>query len=169
MNVPQLYIQIAVESTAWLRINNLYVFCDKIINEALRFLFSKDRPFVVERAIEVSFLFTDSISIRELNSIWRGVDKSTNVLSFPSNFCMDSKCLSVIGDIVLAYEVIEQEAIEFQKTFENHLTHLIIHGFLHLLGYNHVNDRDACIMEELETCILANLGFSDPYEGYILF
>jgi probable rRNA maturation factor len=71
----------------------------------------------------------------------------------------------MLGDIIIAKETVEREAVELEKPFNDHLTHLMVHGFLHLLGYDHMNDTEAEIMEGLETRILADLGLSDPYEG----
>lgn len=71
----------------------------------------------------------------------------------------------MLGDIIIARETVERETIELEKSFDDHLTHLLVHGFLHLLGYDHMNSDEAEIMEGLETRILAQLGLSDPYEG----
>jgi probable rRNA maturation factor len=71
----------------------------------------------------------------------------------------------MLGDIIIARETLEREAAELEKSFDDHLTHLLVHGFLHLLGYDHMNSAEAEIMEGLETRILAQLGLSDPYEG----
>jgi probable rRNA maturation factor len=71
----------------------------------------------------------------------------------------------MLGDIIIARETVEREAHELEKSFDDHLTHLMVHGFLHLLGYDHKNNAEAEIMEGLETRILAILGLSDPYEG----
>ena len=71
----------------------------------------------------------------------------------------------MLGDIIIARETVAREAVELEKSFDDHLTHLMVHGFLHLFGYDHNNDTEAEIMEGLETRILAKLGLSDPYEG----
>ncbi len=107
---------------------------------------------------EVSVLFTDSAFIRDLNKTYRSVDKATNVLSFPS-----PKVEKTLGDIILCLEVIFNEAVEQQKTFQDHFMHLVVHGFLHLVGYDHVNDEDAEIMEQLEIDILNRVGINNPY------
>ncbi len=107
---------------------------------------------------EVSVLFTDSIFIRDLNKTYRSVDKPTNVLSFPSQ-----KIEKTLGDIILCLEVIFNEAVEQQKTFQDHFMHLVVHGFLHLAGYDHVNDADAEMMEQLEIDILKRVGINNPY------
>lgn len=113
---------------------------------------------------ELSLVFTDDAAIRELNAHWRAKDKPTNVLSFPAFALTPAHPVPpVLGDIVIAQETVAQEAALEMKSFEHHLTHLVIHGFLHLLGYDHETDDEADAMEVLETRILATLGIADPY------
>ncbi len=111
---------------------------------------------------EVSVLLTDDAEQQELNRQWRGIDKSTNVLSFPQlePFAPVS---GLVGDITLALETVQREAEEMNVSFEAHFTHLVVHGFLHLLGHDHIEDDEAEVMESLETKILAGLGIADPY------
>lgn len=111
---------------------------------------------------EVSVLLTEDAEQRELNRQWRGIDKSTNVLSFPQlePFAPVS---GLVGDITLALETVQREAEEMGVGFEAHFTHLVVHGFLHLLGHDHIEDGEAEVMETLETKILAGLGIADPY------
>ena len=119
---------------------------------------------------EISVLLADNIYSRELNHSYRGKDSPTNVLSFPAMTREELEKVSykqppiILGDIVLALEVVLQEAEEQKKRFLDHITHLIIHGTLHLLGYDHVEDAEADAMEALEISILENLGISDPYQ-----
>lgn len=88
------------------------------------------------------------------------------MLSFPAFPVQPGKMPGpMLGDIIIARETVEREATELEKSFDDHLTHLLVHGFLHLLGYDHMNSAEAEIMEGLETRILAQLGLSDPYEG----
>lgn len=110
---------------------------------------------------EVSVLLTDDDFIWQLNKNYRGVDKPTNVLSFPAPK-MDAP-VPPLGDIVLSLNTIKKEAIEQGKTFESHLIHLIIHGSLHLTGYDHISDGDAEQMEAKEIELMKNLGFDNPY------
>lgn len=112
----------------------------------------------------LSVLLTDDAAQRALNAQWRQMDKSTNVLSFPA---MDpfTPINGLIGDISMARETLERETGELDKSFTDHFTHLLVHGFLHCLGYDHENDADALVMEGLETQILASLGIDDPYAG----
>jgi probable rRNA maturation factor len=119
------------------------------------------------RGAEVAVLLTDDAGIRKLNLDWRGIDKATNVLSFPSTpspVCHDAPAAPrMLGDIAIAYETMRREAAEDGKPFDHHLSHLAVHGFLHLVGYDHENDADAEAMESLETKILVQLGIPDPY------
>jgi probable rRNA maturation factor len=112
---------------------------------------------------EVSFVATDDAHIRALNRSYRRKDTPTNVLSFPGKSAESGRFGPLLGDIVVARETIAREAEAGGLTFEDHLSHLIVHGFLHLLGYDHVQDADAAFMERLETAILADLGIADPY------
>jgi probable rRNA maturation factor len=110
---------------------------------------------------ELAIVLTDDSAIRQLNRLWRGVDAATNVLSFPSKQTADEP--AHLGDIVLAYETIALEASAEGKPFAHHLAHLVVHGFLHLIGYDHENDVDAEAMEQTERKILRHLNIPDPY------
>ncbi|TPQ36736.1 rRNA maturation RNase YbeY [Bradyrhizobium guangdongense] len=116
---------------------------------------------------EVAVMLTDDQGIRTLNSNWRGIDKATNVLSFPAlqpeGARKPGDAPRMLGDIAIAFETMRREADEEQKPFDHHLSHLAVHGFLHLVGYDHENDADAEEMEALERDILAELGIPDPY------
>jgi probable rRNA maturation factor len=106
---------------------------------------------------ELSLLFTNNETIRSLNKDFRGKNKPTNVLSFPQNSC------NLLGDVILASETVREEARLAGKPLEDHMAHLIIHGFLHLLGHDHQKDEEAELMEAYERAALAKLGISDPY------
>jgi probable rRNA maturation factor len=116
---------------------------------------------------ELAVMLTDDAGIRTLNSNWRGIDKPTNVLSFPAlpptGPGGPEDAPRMLGDIAIAYETTRKEADDEQKPFDHHLSHLAIHGFLHLIGYDHEKDEDAEAMEALEQEILAQLGIPDPY------
>ena len=116
---------------------------------------------------ELAVMLTDDDGIRTLNSNWRGIDKPTNVLSFPalppSGPSGPDDAPRMLGDIAIAYQTTRQEADEEQKPFDHHLSHLAVHGFLHLIGYDHEQNDDAEDMETLEREILAQLGIPDPY------
>jgi probable rRNA maturation factor len=112
---------------------------------------------------ELAIVLTDDSAIRVLNRAWRGVDAATNVLSFPAPRIGGGPAL--IGDIVMAYETIDREARAEAKPFAHHVAHLAVHGFLHLLGYDHARKKDAEAMEKLERDILRRLGVPDPYRS----
>ncbi|ANT49799.1 rRNA maturation RNase YbeY [Mesorhizobium amorphae] len=113
---------------------------------------------------ELSIVFSDDAHIRTLNDGWRGKDKPTNVLSFPAfPFPKGGPLPPMLGDIVLAAETVAKEAGLEDKPLENHITHLIIHGLLHLLGYDHETDAEAEEMEAIERSALARLAIPDPY------
>lgn len=114
---------------------------------------------------ELSLLLTDDKRIRIVNRDWRGFDKATNVLSFPAAPPERMAGSPVLGDIVLALETIAREAEAEEKSFGDHLSHLVIHGLLHLLGEDHETPEQAERMEALETAALARLGIADPYAG----
>ncbi len=116
----------------------------------------------VTGAAELSILLTNDAEQHELNRQWRGKDSSTNVLSFPQIEPF-APVTGLLGDISLARETLEREAAEQGVTFEAHFTHLVVHGFLHILGYDHMTDAEAAEMEGLETVILHGLGIEDPY------
>jgi len=116
---------------------------------------------------ELAVMLTDDAGIRTLNNNWRGIDKPTNVLSFPAlpptGPVGPDDPPRMLGDIAIAYQTTRKEADDEQKPFDQHLSHLAIHGFLHLIGYDHEKDDDAETMEALEQEILAQLGIPDPY------
>jgi len=117
---------------------------------------------LVPAASEVSVLLTDDASVRDLNRAWRGLDKPTNVLSFPAAKAGGA----LLGDIAIAYETLAGEAAADTKPFLHHLAHLAVHGFLHLLGYDHQTDSQADAMEGLERAALARLDIADPYRAH---
>jgi probable rRNA maturation factor len=115
----------------------------------------------------VTVVLTDDAEIKSLNSDWRGFDKPTNVLSFPAAPSPGGEARpgnERLGDVIIAYETVKREAADEGKPFANHLSHLAVHGFLHLVGYDHDTDAKAAIMEGLERKALASLGIPDPYE-----
>ena len=114
------------------------------------------------RTCELAVMLTDDKSIRALNRQWRGKNAATNVLSFPAAPGGRSAA-RLLGDIVIAYETTAAESRAEGKPFDHHLVHLVVHGFLHLLGYDHESDREAEEMERRERKILAQLDVPDPY------
>lgn len=115
---------------------------------------------------ELTIRFVSASEIQTLNHVYRRKNKPTNVLSFPFNLPEEVKSeLPLLGDIVICHSVIQEEASAQSKTTEAHFAHMIIHGVLHLLGFDHISEEDANIMEPLEVTVLAKLGFNNPYEA----
>lgn len=153
-------IDVSIESGVWDDEAAMTGLARKAIDAAVDHL---GRP-MPKAGSEVSLLFTDDAAIQLLNNDWRGKDKPTNVLSFPAFPPSRTGQLPLmLGDIILASETVSREAQEEAKPLENHIIHLIVHGFLHLAGYDHETDEDAEEMEGLEREILAALAIPDPY------
>jgi probable rRNA maturation factor len=112
---------------------------------------------------EVSILLTDDKAIRLLNREWRGIDKPTNVLSFPAATTKASVRMPLFGDIVIAYETLKRECDDEGRIFLHHLAHLTVHGFLHLIGYDHQVEAQAEEMEGLESKIMMRMQMPDPH------
>jgi probable rRNA maturation factor len=149
-------VDIMVESAQWRTKRNTNALLQRAIAAAA--------AAVPTRGGEVAIVLTDDKAIRVLNRDWRQKNAPTNVLSFPAKQSGSARGTPrLLGDIVIAYETTEREARAERKPFAHHLTHLAVHGFLHLVGYDHVADDEAQTMEGLETSILARLGVPDPY------
>ena len=112
--------------------------------------------------VEMTVRIVDEDESHELNLTYRGKDRPTNVLSFPFE-CPDEVELPLLGDLVICRQVVEREAAEQEKPLMAHWAHMVVHGSLHLLGYDHIEDDEAEEMESLETQIMQGLGFDDPY------
>ncbi|HBZ17240.1 MAG TPA: rRNA maturation RNase YbeY [Pantoea sp.] len=125
-----------------------------------RWLEAAVTPFQPES--EVTVRLVDEAESNELNLTYRGKDKPTNVLSFPFEAPPGIE-LPLLGDLIICRQVVEQEAAEQGKTVEAHWAHMVVHGTLHLLGYDHIDDDEAEEMEALETEIMLALGYPDPY------
>ncbi len=159
-------IDVAVPCEAWSRV------CpdaEALARAAARAALAQS-PLVPPGPLEVAITLTGDAEQRRLNRRFRGFDRPTNVLAFPAwepNAAAAPDMSILLGDVVLAFETVEHEAIEQKKSIGGHLSHLIVHGVLHLLGYDHRNKSEAAAMESLETAILAELGVPDPYRGTI--
>ena len=154
MSAP--HLDIIVEAPAWNALRGVKPALRRAIAAAAA-------PMQLEES-ELAIVLTDDAAIRELNYRWRGRDKPTNVLSFPAHGLVPHGSEPrPLGDVVIAYETMEREAQEQGLPLTHHLTHLAVHGFLHLLGYDHESDTEAETMEQLERDILARLDVPDPY------
>ena len=151
-NNAELTVDIKIDENKWRKIKNIKDFTKKIITDITE---SVD----IKKFQEISIYYTNNKTIEELNTKYRGIKKPTNVLSFPAG-------LPLLGDIVLSYEYIDTECKQQNKTLEAHVTHMILHGLLHLLEYNHATDEDADTMENIEINILKILGYENPYIIY---
>jgi len=147
-------IEIATESAAWEKLPGAEAAVRRAVEAALR-----DARI---DAGEIGIVLADDARIQALNKNFRGVDKTTNVLAFPAPKS-PGHGPKPIGDIVLAYETMAREAEQEGKAALHHLMHLAVHGALHLVGFDHVEDADAEAMEARERAILATLGIPDPY------
>ena len=127
-----------------------------------RWLETARATLAIEEALELTIRLVDNDEMQELNRDYRGKDYPTNVLSFPCDWDLPEEP-RLLGDVVIAAAVVNREAKEQKKTMEAHWAHIVMHGFLHLLGYDHIEDIEAEKMENTEREILAQLGYADPY------
>ena len=155
----QLDIAIDVEAADWPPVHELETILDRVV--AACFVELGLDPV---QPSELGVTFTDDAHIAELNRHWRSKDGATNVLSFPLvEIAPGTELPPMLGDIVIAFETVAREAREQEKPFIDHLTHLLAHGLLHLVGYDHMDDDEAETMEALERRILERLAIPDPY------
>jgi probable rRNA maturation factor len=151
---------IDIDDPSWLAIDNLEGQAQRIADHCARLADFGAEP------VEATILFSDDETVAELNRTWRGKQGPTNVLSFPSTqHFTGPEAPRHVGDIALAFGVVAREAKEQEKTLMAHTSHLLVHGLLHLAGFDHMNDADAEIMEAREVLILQGLGISDPYQS----
>lgn len=154
-------IDIAIEAPGWAALDDLCGLAEAAICAAI-----EESGVRLTDGAEVSILLCDDAFIAGLNQKWRGQGKPTNVLAFPSGGSVASA--PVLGDIVIALETASAEAEAAAKPLREHVTHLLVHGFLHLVGYDHEVEADAEKMEALEVAVLARLGIENPYRGSIV-
>jgi len=117
----------------------------------------------LRRGAEMSVHLVDDARMRAINAEWRHKDAATNVLSFPASDPRRVSEARLLGDVLIAFETLEREAAEECKTLADHFCHLVVHGFLHLLGFDHIEEADAEKMEPIEIRALARLGIANPY------
>lgn len=158
MSKSAIAIEIAEESDLWQGLDSIETRIQEAVIATVAVAGLKHAP-----GAELSIVLTDDASIRQINAEWRKMDKPTNVLSFPQ---AEGKAIAkapMLGDIIFAYETIAREAEEAGKAFADHLSHLTVHGLLHLFGHDHLDDAEAEAMEALEVRILATIGIANPY------
>ncbi len=151
-------IDVNVAADAWESFDGL----EKLTHDCVEASLSESGATLAE-GCEISVTCCDDAEIQELNAEWRGKDKPTNVLSFPTPGPLSARPL--LGDIIIAFETVAREAEEQDKTLHEHTAHMVIHGFLHLIGYDHETAAEADEMESLERRIASRLGLRDPYAG----
>lgn len=157
-SVP-LDVDIASEADGWAAVPELESLIGRAVQAGLAV--AAVQPMA---GAELSVLLTDDARMRRINLAWRAKDKPTNVLSFPAVPPERITSSPLLGDIALALETVQREANEEGKTLAAHVSHLVIHGLLHLLGEDHETDAQAERMEAREVAALARLGYADPYE-----
>ncbi|MGD9542755.1 MAG: rRNA maturation RNase YbeY [Methylocystis sp.] len=149
-------IDVNVAAPAWRQVADLEDLAEACARQSLA-----ESGAVLAPECELSVTFCDDAAIRKLNADWRDKDQPTNVLSFPTPGPLGGKPL--LGDIIVAYETVAREAEEQAKPLRAHTAHMIAHGFLHLIGYDHETAAEAERMEALERRIATALGLPDPY------
>lgn len=162
-------ITVAIHDRRWHdALPNVSVFCEKAIRFVLMSQMSRwYRPEWADASLEVACVMTDDQEIQKLNARFRGQDKPTNVLSFEAD--PEGPCLQgsprVLGDIIISLDTLLREAAEQGKTLQDHASHMLVHGTLHLLGLDHIRDDEAEIMEKIEVETLSALGVANPYRS----
>lgn len=157
---PDITVDVLLEAGGWAA---LLPDAEALAGRAVRAALDDAADLEPGTAFEVSVTLTDDAHIRILNRDWRGKDKPTNVLSFPAADVPDGVTPVPLGDVIIAAETVEAEAREEAKRLADHFVHLVVHGTLHLLGFDHDVEEEAEEMEDTERRILLGLGISDPY------
>lgn len=160
LQVPAIDIEIVEHTPHWERLDDL----ENGIALAVQMTFQVV-DFEISRSCQITIVLSDNEEVQRLNNFFRGFDKPTNVLSFPfgQQDPVPPEDVMPLGDIILAYETLKNEANELNIKLDHHVYHLIIHGLLHLLGYDHETEDDAHIMETLEKEIMLRLDLPNPY------
>ncbi len=153
-------IEVGIDSPLWQDWPEAEAIAERAARAALA-----DGGIALRPGVEVGISLADDARLRDLNRDWRGLDKPTNVLSFPAATGAALARSPHLGDLAIAYETLAREADEEGKSPAAHLAHLVVHGILHLLGHDHEDEAQAEAMESLERRVLAGLGYPDPYAG----
>ena len=156
-------VDIVIEADGWAELPGIEALAIRAVTAALAAAERHSGGVKTMPDAELVLLFTDDAAIRDLNSRFRGKANATNVLSFPAVELAKLGKSPMIGDLALAYETCAREAATEAKSLSAHVTHLIVHGTLHLVGFDHETDSDADKMEALERAVLADLDIADPY------
>jgi probable rRNA maturation factor len=151
---PTISIDLRIEDARWNALGDIEALSARALEAAAK---------RTGEAGEVAVLLTNDAEMRALNKQWRQIDKATDVLSFPSDGPQIPGEPRHLGDIAIGHETAMHDAETMNRPFDGHFSHLLIHGFLHLIGYDHIEPEDAAVMEPLEADILAQLGWPDPY------
>jgi probable rRNA maturation factor len=154
-------IEVAIEAEDWAALDTLSQLAETAILAAIG-----ETGVALAANVEISVLFCDDGFIRDLNRKWRGIDQPANVLSFPAGG--DAAFAPLLGDIVIAFETASKEASEAGRPLRDHVAHLLVHGFLHLIGHDHIGAAEAETMEALEGAILGRLGIADPFRDLLI-
>ncbi|MGH6800576.1 MAG: rRNA maturation RNase YbeY [Methylocella sp.] len=149
-------IDVAIEAQDWASLEDASQLAEAAILAAIR-----ESGVLLAANAEISVVFCDDGFIRDLNRKWRGIDQPANVLSFPASG--DAASAPLLGDIVIAFETASQEASVVGRPLRDHVAHLLVHGFLHLIGHDHSGAAEAETMEALERAIHGRLGIADPF------
>jgi probable rRNA maturation factor len=149
-------IEVAIEADDWASLEALSQLAEAAILAAIG-----ETGVSLATNAEISVLFCDDGFIRDLNRKWRGIDRPANVLSFPAGG--DAAFAPLLGDVVIAFETASREASEAGRPLRDHVAHLLVHGFLHLIGHDHIGAAEAATMEALERAILGRLGIAGPF------
>ena len=151
-------LDLRIDADGWKQFDDLEEIIRKSFNAALE---SVD---LLPTTASATIILSDNSAIEKLNRQWRDKDTATNILSFPAPDGEKTETgLDYLGDMILAYDVVNKEALQQSKALETHLCHLVIHGALHLLGYDHIADDEADKMEDLERTAMTALKLPDPY------
>jgi probable rRNA maturation factor len=154
-------IEVAIKAEDWESLEAPSQLAEAAIRAAIR-----ETGVALAANAEVSVVFCDDGFIRDLNRKWRGIDQPANVLSFPAGD--DAAFAPLLGDIVIAFETASREASAAGKPLRDHVAHLLVHGFLHLIGHDHNGAAGAATMEALERAVLGRLGITDPFRESLI-